>query len=126
MHRRFVRFQIKRRDRSHRPFGQTGFGQAVLMGRRLLDEGVSFVEVNMNGWDTHDDNFNRIQTLNAQVDQAVSTLIDELKASGRFDETLIVWVGDFGRPSPRRDASRGLKTGPAAGHRPGAGCHDPG
>lgn len=87
-------------------YGQNSFGQAVLMGRRLLDEDVSFVEVNMNGWDTHDDNFNRIKALNAQVDQAVSTLIDELKASGRFEQTLIVWVGDFGR-TPRITATDG-------------------
>ena len=87
-------------------YGMTPFGQGVLMARRLLEEGVTCVEVNLGGWDTHDDNFNRCRELNSQVDRAASALLDELAASGRLDETLVVWLGDFGR-TPRITASEG-------------------
>ena len=86
-------------------YGKTTFGMGCLMARRLLDQGVKCVEVMMGGWDTHDDGFNRVQALNEQLDPAVAALMDDLRASGRFDETLIVWVGDFGR-TPRIDTGR--------------------
>lgn len=86
-------------------YGKTRFGMGCLMARRLIDEGVKCVEVMMGGWDTHDDGFNRVSALNGQLDPAVAALIDDLKASGKFDETLIVWVGDFGR-TPRIDTGR--------------------
>ncbi len=86
-------------------YGKTRFGMGCLMARRLIDEGVKCVEVMMGGWDTHDDGFNRVRTLNQQLDPAVAALLDDLKASGKFDETLVVWVGDFGR-TPRIDTGR--------------------
>ena len=86
-------------------YGKTRFGMGCLMARRLIDEGVKCVEVMMGGWDTHDDGFNKVRALNEQLDPAVSALMDDLKASGKLDETLIVWVGDFGR-TPRIDTGR--------------------
>lgn len=79
------------------PYGQTKFGLSCLMARRLLEADVTCVEVMMNGWDTHDDGFSRCKALNAELDQGASALLDDLKASGRLDSTLVVWVGDFGR-----------------------------
>jgi uncharacterized protein (DUF1501 family) len=67
------------------------------MATRLLAEGVRCVEVMSNGWDTHDDNFDRTRALATDVDRGVSALLDHLVAEGRLDETLVVWVGDFGR-----------------------------
>ena len=69
-------------------YGKTRFGMGCLMARRLIDEGVKCVEVLMGGWDTHDDGFNRVSALNGQLDPASAALIDDLKASGKFDETL--------------------------------------
>ncbi len=86
-------------------YGKTRVGMGCLMARRLIDEGVKCVEVMMGGWDTHDDGFNRIAALDGDLDPAVAALIDDLKASGKLDETLIVWVGDFGR-TPRIDTGR--------------------
>jgi len=86
-------------------YGKTRFGMGCLMARRLIDEGVKCVEVLMGGWDTHDDGYNRVTALNGQLDVAVGALMDDLKASGKLDETLIVWVGDFGR-TPRIDTGR--------------------
>jgi len=87
-------------------YGASTFGQGCLMARRLIDEGVTCVEVTMGGWDTHDDNFNRVRDLNTQLDRGTSALIDDLAKSGKLDETLIVWVGDFGR-TPNITASQG-------------------
>lgn len=81
-------------------YGKTQFGQGCLLARRLVEAGVTFVEVVLNGWDTHEDCFARVNTLADQVDPALSTLIADLKDRGRLDKTLIVWMGEFGR-TPR-------------------------
>lgn len=86
-------------------YGPTQFGAGCLMARRLIDEGVKCVEVLMGGWDTHDDGFNRVRALNGQLDAGATALLADLKASGKLDETLVVWVGDFGR-TPRIDTGR--------------------
>src|SRR5205823_2101485 len=85
------------------------FGQGCLLARRLVETGVSFVEVNMGGWDTHQDNFDRVKSLSADLDPAMSALIRDLKDRGMLDDTLIVWMGDFGR-TPKINA-RGPKPG---------------
>lgn len=95
-------------------YGPTAFGSGCLMARRLIDEGVACVEVLMGGWDTHDDNFNRVQALNAQLDAGAAALLSDLRASGKLAETLVVWVGDFGR-TPRIDVGRNGR-----GHHPRA------
>jgi hypothetical protein len=94
-------------------YGRNDFGQGCLMARRLLEQGVTCVEVMSNGWDTHDDNFNRVAALNADIDRGASALLDDLAASGRLGETLVVWLGDFGR-TPRITASQGRGHFPAA------------
>ena len=89
-----------------RPYGTSRFGLSCLQARRLIDAGVTCVEVMMNGWDTHDDGFARCKELNGQLDQGASALLDDLKASGKLDETLVVWLGDFGR-TPQITATQG-------------------
>jgi hypothetical protein len=78
-------------------YGDTRFGQGCLMARRLSERGVPFVQVTQNGWDTHYDNDGRTRALCEELDPAFSALLDDLAASGRLDETLVVWLGDFGR-----------------------------
>src|SRR5690606_19865384 len=78
-------------------YGDSDFGRGCLLARRLVEAGVTFVEVQSRGWDTHDDNFNRVSALSAQVDPALAALISDLKERGRLDRTLIVWMGEFGR-----------------------------
>lgn len=87
-------------------YGAGSFGKGCLMARRLIEQGVTCVEVMMNGWDTHQDNFTKVKELNAEVDRAVAALLDDLMASGKLDETLVVWLGDFGR-TPRIDSVDG-------------------
>jgi hypothetical protein len=78
-------------------YGEGEFADGCLMARRLLESGVPFVEVGMKGWDTHEDNFARVRTLSESLDKAMSALIDDLVAGGLWSDTLLVWMGDFGR-----------------------------
>lgn len=87
-------------------YGPGKFGQGCLMAKRLVERGVPFVEVQMGGWDTHENNFERVATLSAELDTAMSALLDDLKSSGLLDETLVLWMGDFGR-TPRINARGG-------------------
>jgi len=78
-------------------YGPGKFGQGVLLARRLIERGVSSVEVVLSGWDTHQDNFNRTKKLCDELDPAFSALIDDLKKRSLFQDTLIVCMGEFGR-----------------------------
>jgi uncharacterized protein (DUF1501 family) len=90
-------------------YGNTAFGRGCLMARRLVEAGVKFVEVTLGGWDTHQNNFERVRQLSGQVDPAMSTLVSDLQARGLLANTLVVWCGDFGR-TPRINA-RGAQPG---------------
>jgi hypothetical protein len=85
-------------------YGRNLFGQGCLLARRLVEEGVPFVEVAMSrvdgapiGWDSHGQNFDAVKRLSAVLDPAWATLMDDLKEHGLLDSTLIVWMGEFGR-----------------------------
>jgi hypothetical protein len=78
-------------------YGRSPFGQGCLLARRLVEQGVTFVEVESNGWDTHDDNFNRVKTLSTAVDPAFASLVGDLKERGMLERTLVIWMGEFGR-----------------------------
>jgi uncharacterized protein (DUF1501 family) len=73
------------------------------MARRLIERGVPLVSVNWhhdgrNFWDTHGDNFRRLKNdLIPPADQALSALLEDLESRGLLSETLVVWVGEFGR-----------------------------
>lgn len=90
-------------------YGSSKFGEGCLMARKLVEAGVSFVEVNLGGWDTHQNNFERVRQLSSQVDPAISQLTTDLKDRGLLDSTLIIWMGDFGR-TPRIN-QRGAQPG---------------
>jgi len=87
-------------------YGTGRFGQGVLMARRLAEAGVSCIEVVLGGWDTHDDNFNRVAALSAQLDAALSTLLSDLSDRGMLDSTLVACFGEFGR-TPKINARGG-------------------
>lgn len=78
-------------------YGRNRFGQGCLLARRLLERGVSFVEVTLDGWDTHNNNFEQVKTLSETLDPAFSTLLADLKERGMLANTLVVWMGEFGR-----------------------------
>jgi hypothetical protein len=78
-------------------YGRNPFGQGCLLARRLVEAGVTFVEVRSNGWDTHQQNNEKIATLAQQVDPGFAALVRDLKQRGMLGRTLIVWMGEFGR-----------------------------
>jgi hypothetical protein len=78
-------------------YGRNLFGQGCLLARRLVERGVPFVEVSLNGWDTHAQNFEQVKRLSGTLDPAWATLMDDLKDKGLLESTLIVWMGEFGR-----------------------------
>ncbi|GIX04055.1 MAG: hypothetical protein KatS3mg113_1061 [Planctomycetaceae bacterium] len=94
-------------------YGRTSFGQGCLLARRLVESGVSFVEVistgerNDAGWDTHNHGFRDHPPLCEECDAAFSTLILDLEQRGLLDSTLVVWMGEFGRtPKIKPDGGR--------------------
>ena len=78
-------------------YGRHRFGQACLMARRLVETGVSFVEVFHRGWDDHEGAAKRISARAPWMDAGMSALILDLKNRGMLDDTLVVWMGEFGR-----------------------------
>jgi hypothetical protein len=78
-------------------YGRNLFGQGCLLARRLVERKVPFVEVTLNGWDTHNDNAARVRNLSQTVDAAWASLMTDLKERGLLETTLIVWMGEFGR-----------------------------
>ena len=102
-------------------YGRNLFGQGCLLARRLVERGVPFVEVTLNsvpdlqvfGWDTHQQNFEAVRTLSQVLDAGWSTLMTDLRGRGLLDDTLIVWMGEFGR-TPQVNANAGRDHFPTA------------
>jgi len=85
-------------DREMDRFGRHEFGQSSLLATRLIEAGVRFVTVLLEGWDTHQDNFNTLgRSLLPNFDQSFSALLDRLEESGRLASTSILVTGEFGR-----------------------------
>jgi hypothetical protein len=98
-------------DQVRERYGRHRWGQSHLLARRLIEAGSKFVTT-VNGesiiWDTHKDNFNQLKNrLVPPMEQAYVALLDDLSERGLLDETLVIWMGDFGRtPVINKDAGR--------------------
>ncbi|MDZ4404673.1 DUF1501 domain-containing protein [Prosthecobacter sp.] len=73
------------------------FANSVLMARRLAERGVRFIQIYHNNWDHHSNVGGRMPSQCKDVDQPCHALIQDLKQRGMFDDTLIIWGGEFGR-----------------------------
>jgi hypothetical protein len=82
-------------------YGRNAFGWSLLMAKRLVEIGVSLVQVNLGNnetWDTHGNAFPHLKNqLLPPTDQALSALLDDLEERGLLESTLIVMAGEFGR-----------------------------
>ena len=87
-------------------YGRNLFGQGCLLARRLVERGVSFVEVTLGGLDTHANNHDQVRNLCGTLDRAWAQLMSELKDRGLLERTTVVWAGEFGR-TPRINPQRG-------------------
>jgi hypothetical protein len=94
-------------------YGDNEFGNGCLLARRLIEHDVRFVEVNLGGWDTHDDNFDRVETQANILDQALSSLLPDLESRGLLEETIVVMASEFGR-SPKINGNNGRDHYPKA------------
>ena len=109
-------FDLKKESEEVRDrYGRNSFGQACLLAKRLVKNGVRFVEVDNGGWDTHGDNFTRVKEKGAVLDQALASLLADLEASGMLDSTLVVVATEFGRtPKIQTDRDNGRNHYPQA------------
>ncbi|RLS34383.1 MAG: DUF1501 domain-containing protein [Planctomycetota bacterium] len=79
-------------------YGNTGFGRGCLMARRLVEQGVPFVEVDLGGWDNHADIFKTLKDNKLpELDKAMSALVSDLAERSLLDDTAIIWMGEFSR-----------------------------
>ena len=96
-------------------YGRNKFGQACLLARRMAESGVRFIEVDNKGWDTHGDNFERVEEKSQVLDQALAALLGDLSSRGMLDSTLVVLATEFGRsPSIQFDRNLGRNHYPQA------------
>jgi hypothetical protein len=111
-------------------YGSHDLGRHLLLARRLLESGVTFVKVTSYGWDTHGDHFNGAASLHPKFDKPFAAVVQDLHDRGMLDNVLVIACAEFGR-TPRinghigRDhwpqawsvcmAGRGIKKGVAAG-----------
>jgi hypothetical protein len=109
-------FDVNREPRRIREaYGPGVQARSLLIARRLIERGVRFVQVShgpVQPWDSHDDLEIQHRRLAGQVDRAIAALISDLKRLGLFEETLIIWGGEFGRtpvvelPTPGSNAGK--------------------
>jgi uncharacterized protein (DUF1501 family) len=101
-------------------YGLGRFGQGCLIARRLVEQGVPFIEIALSGsaqgafgWDTHNNNFAQVKSLSAELDAGWSALMTDLGERGLLESTTVVWLGEFGR-TPIINQSGGRDHFPAA------------
>jgi hypothetical protein len=97
----------KTRDR----YGRNHWGQCTLLARRLAEAGVTFTVVNMGGWDQHGDLKAKMEQYLPRLDMAVSSLFEDLSASGLLEKTLVVVCGEMSRTPRMNDGFGGQPAG---------------
>jgi len=102
-------FDISKEDeKSRERYGRNDLGQRLLLARRLVEVGVSFVTVYYGGWDHHTNLFKAFKgDFMGRLDQGMAALIEDLSTRGLLDSTMVVLLGEFGRtPKINKDAGR--------------------
>lgn len=86
---------------------QNGFGMGALLARKLVEKGVTTVEIDLGGWDNHGNIFNTIKNGNGpRLDKGMGNLVKELDERGLLKNTVVMWMGEFGR-TPRINQNTG-------------------
>ena len=89
-------------------------GRKCLMARRLVERGVRFVQIYCGGWDSHENIAGEHKNRGMETDRPIAALLKDLKQRGLFDETLVVWGGEFGRTAD--NTMDFFRTGPGRDH----------
>jgi uncharacterized protein (DUF1501 family) len=89
-------------------YGDSAFGRGCLMARRLVEVGVPFIEVDLGGWDNHQGIHDILRNQRLPVlDQAMSALVEDLEQRELLQDTVVIWMGEFGRtPTINGNAGR--------------------
>jgi hypothetical protein len=86
-------------------YGMNRFGQSCLQARRLVEQGVVYITINSQGWDTHKRHFESMNRKLAELDQGLAALLSDLDERGLLDSTIVWCSGEFGRgPKIQREA----------------------
>ncbi|MSR66447.1 MAG: DUF1501 domain-containing protein [Pedosphaera sp.] len=87
----------KEPEKDHERYGKYDFGRHCLMARRLLEKGITFVQISHSNYDTHNENFNFHFEQMGEFDRPFATLIQDLHERGMLANTLVVVLSEFGR-----------------------------
>lgn len=101
-------FQFNEKDNAKlkTQYGEGGFGRGCLLASKLIQAGVVAVEVQRGGWDMHGNITNAITPANREVDRGMAGLMKDLRETGLIKDTVVLWIGDFGR-TPRINQGAG-------------------
>jgi hypothetical protein len=102
-------------------YGRHDLGRHLLLGRRMIEAGVRFVQVTSYYWDSHGDHFNACESLIPQFDQPFAALIEDLADRGMLDNVLVIAMSEFGR-TPKINSHAGRDHWPEAWSVAMAGC----
>lgn len=108
-------------ERDARRYGRHKQGRHMLLARRLLEAGVTFVEVRSYHWDTHSSNFDLHHLMVSDFDRPFAALLEDLAESGRLEHTLVIVLSEFGR-TPKINVGLGRDHWPQAWSMCMAGC----
>jgi uncharacterized protein (DUF1501 family) len=98
-------FDVSREPESvHKLYGKSQLGTTLLVARRMVQSGVRFVQVSHGSWDHHTQIKTSLKTRAGECDQPLAALLTDLQQSGRLEDTLVIWGGEFGR-TPGYDRS---------------------
>lgn len=87
-------------------YGNSNFGRGCLLARKLVEAGIACVEVTLGGWDMHQNIYQGLSTRVPEMDRGMGALVRDLADRGRLQDTVILWMGDFGR-TPRINQNAG-------------------
>jgi uncharacterized protein (DUF1501 family) len=87
----------KEPEKDHERYGKHDFGRHCLLARRLLESGVTFVQVTHSNYDTHNENFDFHLEQLGEWDKPFATFVEDIAARGMLDSTLIIVLSEFGR-----------------------------
>ena len=108
-------FDLSKEDQTTRDlYGDNNFGQGCLLARRLVETGVRYVEVQLGGWDMHNDVFGNMETRGNQLDLGLSSLLLDLDRRGLLSETMVVVASEFGRTPEVKSGRVGRDHHPSA------------
>ena len=85
------------KDELRSRYGRSKFGQSCLVARRLVEQGVPYVTINYEGWDSHKGHFQTMRRKLPELDRGMATLLQDLADRGLLDTTIVWWGGEFGR-----------------------------